>query len=261
MRLVRFAASFCCSVALLTSCYDITEDITIQPSGKGTYVTKIDMGQLMSMVKNFSQGDSTKDLSAFNQNIDSTIQLGSLPDASGAVDPEMKQLLAKASIRLLIHADSNVFKITLTAPFDNINQLQKLQNALAKAGGGMQAMGKLLGGGSNAGVNMDSASAINPTDHLNDIMHTQYTDHLISRTLDRPAYDSLMRDSSMQQAKQMAALMGDAKYTTVIHLPRPAKKVQSKASILSNDRKTITLEHSLSDLFYTPEDMTFTIEY
>src|ERR1700744_5970622 len=147
MRLIRFAALFCCSIALLTSCYDITEDIHIEPSGKGTYVTRIDMSQLMSMVKTFSQGDSTKDLSAFNQNIDSTIQLGSLSDASGSVDPEMKQLLAKATIRLLIHADSNVFKITLSAPFDNIGQLQKLQDVLSKAGGGMGAMGKLLGGG------------------------------------------------------------------------------------------------------------------
>jgi hypothetical protein len=260
MRLVPYTVLFCCAVTLLTSCYDITEDISIEASGKGTYVTKIDMGQLMSMVKTFAAADSSKDLSTFNQNIDSTVQLGDLPDSAGSMDPEMKQLLHSASLRVLIKSDSDVFKITLRAPFDNLGQLQKLQNEMSKAGGGMQAMGKLLGGKGNDDGGLNKASSLSP-DHLNNVLHTQYTDHMISRTLDRPAYDSLMRDSVVQQAKQMAALMGDSKYTTVIHLPRPARKVESKASILSDDRRTITFEHSLTDLFYAPDDFTFTIDY
>lgn len=260
MRFVPFAALFCCALTLFTSCYDITEEINIEPSGKGTYVTNIDMGQLMSMVKTFAAADSTKDLSAFNQNIDSTIFLGNLPDSAGSMDPEMRQLLHSASVRVLIRADSNVFKITLRAPFDNLGQLQKLQNEMAKSGGGMQAMGKLLGGKGNDDSGLDHASALSP-DHLSNVLHTLYTDHKISRTLDRPAYDSLMQDSLIQQAKQMAALMGDSKYTTIIHLPRPAKKVESKASILSDDRRTITFDHSLTDLFYSPDDFTFNIEY
>jgi hypothetical protein len=260
MRLIPFTALCCCALALFTGCYDITEDVSIEPSGKGVYVTNIDMGQLMSMIKTFAATDSTKDLSAFNQNIDTTIHLADISDTAAGLDPEMKQLLRPAAVHLLIRADSNVFKITLRAPFDNLGQLQKLQTEMSKNGGGMQAMGKLLGGKGNDNTGLDKASGLSP-DHLNDILHTQWMDSRITRTLNRPVYDSLMKDSIMQQAKQMAALMGDAKFTTVIHLPRPAKKVDSKASILSDDRRTVTFEHSLTDLFYAPDDFTFNIDY
>jgi hypothetical protein len=244
----------------LSGCYDITEEVTIEPSGKGVYVTNIDMGQLMSMIKTYAAMDSSKDLSIFNQNLDSTIYLKSYADTAKDLDPETRKLMGNATVRMIIRADSNVFKITMKAPFENLGQLQKLQNQLSKAGGGMQSIGTFLGGKGSDSSKGDNAPGMSP-DHINDVLHTAWTDHKITRALDQHAYDNLMKDSLMQQAKQMASLMGDAKFKTIIHLPRPAKKVESKSSLLSDDRKTITFERSLSDMFYAPADFTFTIDY
>jgi len=260
MHLLRHIALFCFTILFLSGCYDITEEVTIASSGKGVYMTNIDMGQMMSMIKTYAAMDSSRDLSVFDQNLDSTISLKSYADTAKEIDPEMRRLLSGATVRMVIQGDSSIFRITLKAPFESLGQLQKLQNQLSKAGGGIQSIGMFLNAKGNDSSKGGNTTGMGP-DHINDVLHTSWSANRISRTLDQQTYNNLMKDTLMQQAKQMASMMGEAKFKTIIHLPRPTKKVESKSSLLSDDRKTVTFDRSLSDIFDAPADFTFTIDY
>jgi hypothetical protein len=250
MRKFAYAILF---LFTLGSCCEITETVTIDASGKGTYQTDMDASKLVAMIKTFAQ--QSGDTSSFNQNIDSTISFKSVADTSTTMDPDLKSVFSRATMRVVMRADSNIFRSSLWAPFDNLDQLQRLQNEISKNGGGFQTMGNVLGG---KGIDSSNSKGMGG---LGNIFVTTWKDHLIQRSLNKARFDSLMQDPTMQQAQQMSAMMGEAKFTTVIHLPRPATKVSSKASVLSEDRKTITFERTMSEMFTNPENFDFTIEY
>jgi hypothetical protein len=251
MRKFAYAVLF---LFTLSGCCEVTETITIDPSGKGTYQTDLDASKLVAMIKTFAS--QSGDTSTFNQNIDSTISFKSIADTSKTLDPDLKPIFSRATMRIVMKMDSNEFKSSLWAPFDNLDQLQRLQNQLSKDGGGFQAMGNLLGGGKG----MDSSNS-KGMGGMGNMFVTTWKDHQIQRTVNKARFDSLMKDPTMQQAQQMSAMMGEAKFTTIIHLPRPAVTVTSKASVLSEDRKTVTFERTMSEMFTNPEDFDFTIAY
>lgn len=249
-----------CFLVLLAGCCDITEVITINPSGSGRFETYMDLSQLVSLIRSVAAMDSSKDLSSLHENIDSTLQFGAFLDTVSGVDPATRAILARTTLHLKMAFDSGVFKIDMSAPFDNLAQLQQLQDQYSRSGSSLQALSHLLGGKEGADSTSFPTGSMGP-DRLNSILKTTWGEHQITRTYNKQSYDSLMRDSSIQQFKSMSALMGDMKYKTIIHLPRPAIRVQSKASMLSDDRKTVTFEFNLTDLFYDPDSFTFTIDY
>ncbi len=250
MRKFAYAALF---LFTLSGCCEITETITIDASGKGTYQTDMDASKLVSMIKTFAQ--QSGDTSSFNHSIDSTISFKSVADTSTTMSPDLKSVFSRATMRIVMKGDSNIFKSSLWAPFDNLDQLQRMQNEISKNGGGFQTMGNVLG---RKGIDSSNSKGMSG---MGNIFVTSWKDHKIQRTLDKARFDSLMKDPAMQQAQQMSAMMGEAKFTTVIHLPRPAITVNSKASVLSEDRKTVTFVRTMSEMFSNPEDFDFTIEY
>lgn len=256
MRLLRYTLLFMSFVLVLSSCYEITEEVSIEPSGKGVYTTSMDMGQMLSMLKSFAQSDSMKE--AMDKVIDTTINFKSFTDTATNIDAATKALVEKGTLHFVMKADSNVFKFGIRLPFHNLQQLQSLQEYLNKSGGGMQSLGKMFNPGK---VSDDQQDKGLPSEKITTVLHTTWTASSISRTFDKPAYDKLMKDTSLQQVKEMSAMMGDMKYTTIIHLPRPAKKVESKQSKLSDDRKTVTLAFNLMDIFDTPEEFIYKIDY
>lgn len=68
----------------------------------------------------------------------------------------------------------------------------------------------------------------------------------------------IAKDSTL---KQMLPMLGSAYAITIVHLPRPAKKVDHSMATLSADRKTVTLKISFTDYFERPELMNFRVEY
>jgi hypothetical protein len=47
----------------------------------------------------------------------------------------------------------------------------------------------------------------------------------------------------------------------VIHLPKPAKKAEGAKIKLSDDKKTVTINATLSDLFNDPNSFAYRVEY
>lgn len=257
MRSLLYAVLCCASLLALTGCYDITEDVTITPSGSGVYLAKIDMSQLLTLFKTMESAQNNKDSSLAGENMDTTMSLKGYGDSLSGADPATKALIDAMTVHLVVHSDSNIFKMTMRAPFTNISQLQKLQEYMAKAGG-LQSVVRLLG---NKNDSSSEAPATGGTDRMGQVLQTQWSDHRITRSLNKALYDSLMNDPDMTQFRQLAAAMGAGQYNTVIHLPRPAQKVVSSSSHISGDKKTVTFEHTLTELFDAPDHFTFTIDY
>lgn len=261
MTILRKTGLLACSLVLLAGCYDITEVITINPSGTGHYETHMDLSQLVSMIRSVAAMDSSKDLASFHENLDSTLQFGSFLDTVQGIDPSTKAILSRTTLHLKMAFDSGIFKVDMSAPFDNLTELQQLQDQYSRSGSSLQALSHLLTAGKEGGDNGSLPAGGMGPDRLSSILKTTWGQHQITRTYNKLTYDSLMQDSSIQEVKSMSALLGDMKYKTIIHLPRPAIKVQSKASVLSDDRKTVTFEFNLTDIFYDPDSFTFTIDY
>lgn len=59
----------------------------------------------------------------------------------------------------------------------------------------------------------------------------------------------------------MMPMLGSVYFTSVIHLPRPAKNVNHPYAQFSEDKKTVTFKFPFSDYIERPEVLNFRIEY
>src|SRR5438067_8024231 len=81
------------------SCYEVNEEIQINADGSGTYVTKMDMGQLIDMMQTFAGEDAlTKE--GMDRVIDTTILMKNMLDSAKDLTAEQKDLMKDGQMKL-----------------------------------------------------------------------------------------------------------------------------------------------------------------
>lgn len=259
MRKFIFALLGLASLLVFSGCYEIEEDVTITPSGSGVYTVNMDLSKLLQLAKEMgsTQGADTSALN--NERMDTTISFKGAMDTVSSLSPEVRKVVDRMTMHIILKADSSLFKAVITAPFNNISELETLQNQMGGKTGGLGSLLQMLGKKDNS--DSSPAPQMGGADLAGQILKTHWSDGHIVRTVNKPLFDSLMNDPNMTQVLAMGSVLGAGKYNTVIHLPRPVNNVQSSASHISDDKKTITFEHTLTELFDKPENFAFTIDY
>jgi hypothetical protein len=246
----------------LTGCLDSQEDVTIKSDGSGVYKNSIDMSGLFDMLQMAAMMDTSansqlKQLS--DKNLDSTFSLAGFADTSSTLSAEEKALLKNGTVHLNINQQNKVLKVDMTYPFKKVEDLQKILelqkskkgfNPLKQAGENPALQG--LGGRGDSDTAMGS-----PLDGIDII----YKNGLIERKVDQKKIDAAKNSEGGNQLKSMGEMLDGVTFSTVIHLPRPVKNSSGEKLSLSDDKKTLRMKYSLSDMMKNPKALEFKVEY
>lgn len=246
----------------LTGCLEITQELTVSKDGSGTLSSTTDMSQMMSMLIQMA-GDKIGDQKF---NMDTTIQFKSLLDSIKDISPANKELLKDGLIHVVMKMDDNKYLANTSVPFKKVGDVEKINLAMQKEVNGKvldkamkEAMKENKGLGDSSMMNNQQGT---PQMSLPENYFTlSCKDGMISRMANKEKLKTLNDDETLNQMKQMSSMGAPLKTNLVINLPRPAKKVEGKNVKLSDDKKKLTIENELNDLFDDPSLYEFKVEY
>jgi len=245
---------------VLSGCLDSQEDVTIKGDGSGVYKNSIDMSGLFDMLQMAAMMDTSaasqlKQLS--DKNIDSSFSLGAFTDTSTTLSAEEKALLKNGTVHLNINQQNKVLKVDLNYPFKKMEDLQRILE-LQKSGKGFNPLKQagqtpgLPGLGQDAGGQMG-----NPLEGV----AITYKNGLIERKVDQQKIESAKNSEAGSQLKNMGEMLDGVTFSTVIHLPRPIKSSTGQKMTISDDKKTVRMKYTLSDMMKDPKALEFKLEY
>ena len=244
----------------LVSCYEVNEEIEIKADGSGTYVTKMDMGQLIDMMQTFA-GEEELKKDGLDKVLDTTILFKSLLDSAKDVTAEQKALMQDAKMKMQMNIKEKVFKLDMNFPYKDLNSLQQLM--AGKGGGGTGMSNALKNMFSKKDGEADQPDAPKGPDmgDIAAIYDVTIKNGLIEKKVNAVKYKELKERPEMAQMKQLTGSGMEILYTTTIKLPRAAKKTDNPMIKLSEDKKTVTMKYNLLELLENPDKFAYSIQY
>jgi len=253
------------SVALcifLVSCYEVNEEIQINADGSGTYVTKMDMGQLIDMMQTFAGEEAlTKD--GMDKVIDTTMLMKNMLDSAKDLSADQKEVLKDGKMRMQMNVKEKIFKMDMNFPYKNYKGLQQLMSGLGSNSAGLSNVFKDMFGNKGDSSGMDQPAPANEPkmDDFANIYDVTIKNGFISKKVNAEKFKALTDRPEMAQVKQLSSSGMEILYTTTIKLPRPAKKTDNPLIKLSDDKKTVTIKYNMLELLDNPQKFSYTIEY
>lgn len=242
----------CC--ILLAGCFEITQEITINNDGSGLLSNTIDLSNMVGLLKQMG-GDDAKKLA----NTDTTISLAGITDSLTGFTPQQKKVIGRGNMRLTLNMQDEKLIIKLNLPFQNTGDIAMLQEVLPKVS---EAAIKKLPGTDQMPAGMDNANEDSSRlKTFDDFFDMTYTNKLISKTLNKDKYAAEKDSDYMKSMQQMSDMGSPITANYIIHLPRPATKVEGKSVKLSGDKKKVTLTVTSDDFFKDPSKFEYEIEY
>lgn len=276
-----------CSLLFFTSCFDTIEEFTINADGTGSYSITMDMYKMMEMMMSMGGEEKMKSDPEFNEVKDSTFYFNDVIKDAPDLTEEEKALFKDARFDMHMAMKEKAMLMKFSFPvaqygdFSRIYQnSMKVTNAMDKRRKNLEETGQTnsdvtpAGNPNDAGASRGPKATSAPKPSSNPLMKAgQGNDFMRSSEM----YDLEVRDGFFSKqvridefkkamAKDstimmMKTMMKDAGISTVIHFPRPVKKVDSKRVELSADRKTATLKLNMEEYLEHPEYMNFKVEY
>ncbi len=248
----------------LVSCFDVFNDVTIKEDGSGVMSTKVDMSAMMSMLAGMGGMGEEK------VKMDTSFVLGSMVDSAETLTKEEKELFRLASVTMNMDSEEGALVVNLDIPFKKMEDLAQIRDIMKKAdfmGKSLSQLGGKTGGeeGEEGGEAIPGLSVggkepgIPSPDEYFDYI---YANGKISRKQIPEKIGALANDEMLSKMKEMIEQGVPAMRTVyTIHLPRPVKKAEGKNVVVSDDKKTITVENTLDELFEDPSKFEFEIEF
>ena len=247
-------------IICFVSCYEVNEEITINQNGGGTFITRMDMGQMLEMIQSMA-GEEELAKEGLDKAIDTTIFMKNIMDSSKDATAEQKELMKDGKVNLQMNMKEKLFKAQVDIPFKKYNDLQSLMSG---QGNSMTGLSELFKGAFDKGEaqkpQLDAPKEPGLED-MNSIFDVTVKDGLISKKVNLERHKALIERPEIAQMQQMSTGGMEILYTTTIKLPRPAKKTENPLIKLSDDKKTVTLKYNLLDLFEQPEKFSFSVQY
>ena len=239
-------------------CYEVNEEIEINADGSGSYVTKMDMGQLIEMMQTYA-GEEELKKEGLDKALDTTILFSSLVDSAKEATAEQKELMKDGKMKMQMNIKEKVFKLDLSFPYKNLNSLQQLMSGKAGGTGMTSALKNVFG--KKEGEQEAAAPKGPDMGDFAAIYNVTIKNGLIEKKVNAEKYKEFMDRPEMAQMKQLTSSGMEILYTTTIKLPRAAKKTDNPLIKLSDDKKTVTMRYNMLELLESPEKFAYSIQY
>jgi len=241
------------------SCYEVNEEIEINADGSGTYVTKMDMGQLIDMMQTFA-GEEELKKDGLDKVYDTTILFKSLLDSAKDITAEQKELMKNGKMKMQMNIKEKVFKMDMDFPFRDQNSLQLLMSGKGGNGTGIASAFKNMFGKKDEAEQPGAPKTPDMGD-IAAIYDVTIKNGLIQKKVNAAKYKEFMDRPEMAQVKQLSGSGMEILYTTTIKLPRAAKNTDNPMIKLSEDKKTVTMKYNLLELLENPDKFAYSIQY
>lgn len=269
---------------LFTSCFDTTEEFTINADGTGSYSVTMDMFQMMKSMMSMGGEDKMKSDPEYNEVKDSVFYFKDVIQEADELSPEEKELFMDARFNMRMAMKEETMFMKFSFPVKKMSDFSRVYAGSQKA---VKSMGeKARMKDAEAGSNK-AAAPVNPADagaargprpvaaskpsvsktpgkadelmKSSDFFDVVVKDGFFSKQVRADDFKKYMdADTTLSMMRPM---LENTSISTVVHFPRPVKKVDSSRVILSDDRKTVTMKLSLGDYMDHPEYMNFKVEY
>ncbi|HET9055449.1 MAG TPA: hypothetical protein VFN30_01250 [Chitinophagaceae bacterium] len=248
-------------IFLLTSCLDTEEKIEMNENGSGNYSIAMDMSKMIGLLKQMGGGNEA------SEKKDTVIYFKSFTDTARNLSVMEKELLKDGRLLVKIDLDNEQMKIVINTPFTKISQLSYLKENLSQMLDKIkvvdQAASQNLLGENNSQPASDVKSPKTQANPVADLYKFSLTDKQVSYKLinKQAALDFISKDSNIQGLKEMKLVVGEVQYKTVLVFPHAVNKVVAVNYKLSDDKKTVTIFSSLSELLEKPELLEYEVNY
>ncbi|RUA23508.1 MAG: hypothetical protein DSY76_09430 [Bacteroidetes bacterium] len=233
----------------------MTEEVTFDKNGSGTYSLNVDMGQMMSMMKGMDKGKENDSLKVDKkpEKKDTIISVADIleknKDSLKNLSKEEKEALyALKDAKIHIDLDEAKGKMLMQyiIPFNNVNDLSNVNDKLKK-------------------LNSLNKKKKNNIDDLEKSMpdaKVQYTfnKHKFRRIV-TPAAKPKEKDSVKKDDAKMQQMLGMFKYKLVYHFPYRIKSVSYKDALLTADGKTLIIDMPMDKLVENPKLLDFEVKF
>jgi len=240
-------------LALMTSC-QLTEEVTFDKNGSGTYSLNVDMGQMMSMMKNMGKGKDSLKVNKKPEKKDTVISVADIleknKDSLKSLSKEEKKALyalKDAKIHIAMDEANDKMLMQYTIPFKNVNELSNINKKLKK----LNSLNK-----NKKKNNIDDLEKTMPQDKVS----YTFNKHKFRRIV-TPASKSKEKDSVDEDNAKMQQMLGMFKYKLVYHFPYKIKSVSYKDALLTADGKTLIIEMQLGKLVKNPKLLDFEVKF
>jgi hypothetical protein len=243
---------------VVTSCFETTEEVTINESGSGLYQANIDLSGFflfIDMMKAMDTSASASNKPAM-QSLDTVVYMKSFTDTASNLTKEEKALVHDATMHMVMKEKEKVFKINISYPYSKPADVQKIirlnqsnSNLIGKALKDKTSMPE---------ENQQQQPAMPDFSSVYDVV---YQKGMLEKKLNAEKLQKFQSDENYATLKQMKEMFATSAMNTVIHLPKAAKKAEGPNVKLSGDKKTVTINATLGDIFDQPDLLSYHIEY
>ncbi len=256
-RQIKNLCLFFLLTSSMSSCFSIKEEIEINENGTGRYSTNINLSKMMAMLQMFST-EMTDALGVEQQenfmvNKDTTFGLKNYTDTSTSLSSSDKKIIEKGILHLKSNTEEGIFEIAATVPFDRTNDMAGISIS-----NGKKSLLDILFNAS--GTNKNNTGTTD--DDTPPPFEMVYIPGHIERKFIPEVYerikDKMGSDENDEQAKKM---FEGNNFTTIIHFQKPIKKADGKFTVVSADKKTVTIDIPFLDFINKPKDIAYSIDY
>lgn len=261
----------------------ITESLLINDNGSGKFSYDIDASPVMEMVgnsfsneseKKTSKRKSKKGTSRQSKTIDSIYTFKELfankKDSIAALPAEEQERIKKLehfSVRMIVNEETNQMKYSLFSDFKTIEELKNMTSPLTtlKSSGVAPAQ---------AGAAMTQKEA-----QENSVTSYDYNGRIFKRVvaeleLSEKTFDTIKSAESNLSEEELEAqkvaeglteamkeLMGKSSYKVVYTFEKKIKTISVPNAVLSEDKKTVTINYLFEDYMKKPKSLDLEIEF
>ena len=235
---------------LLTSCFETTQEITLNEDGSGVYVNTNDMGKVLTIAKNMGAASSDK----MPQKMDTSFSFASAADSIPDLSAEDKELLKKGSMHITLDLEEEKFISTMNFPFTSLEDIKEF-NRLSGKMMMVNMKSKMPAEMSMGNQNMPEPSS------FDDYYTLEFSKGELKKKLNKEKYANVDKDDFLNGLKQAGEMGIPVTSSYIINLPRPAEKAEGKNVKLSDDKRKVTITSSMDDFYDNPEKLEFKIKY
>jgi hypothetical protein len=238
----------CVAVFGLNGCISIIEKINFKKDGSGEYELAFDMSSMITMLQGLDlgsmMGENSEEGSGLAANglekKDTVINMYDMLTASSA-EIERADFWKKANMTVKIDPDASVFISKINFPFKKASDItyfyQNLSKLSENGDANLSMASGLLGGFGGKG----SASSVN------EYVMNKGSFVRKAASMNISEMEGIDEDTK-NQMEMVKMFMASATYTTVYSFQKKVTKASNKASVVSDDKKTVTTEVSLVDM-------------
>ncbi|NNT72007.1 hypothetical protein HKT18_07245 [Flavobacterium sp. IMCC34852] len=268
------------TVLCLQSC-KITETLLVNEDGSGKFNYEMDASPLMEMGGgDFGASDDSKSKrkkrkgnaeAAEKKMIDSTFMFKELfadkQDSIAKLSPEEQERFRKMEnfgIRILMNEDAKQMSYSLFSNFKSIEELKDMTSPVKT----LKESGIAPNKGMTDAAKPEAQESSSTTYFYDGKTFKKIVSELESKEIEKQVEEEISTttaESESQELDQMAEamkeLLGKSSYKVVYTFAKPVKKVSIPNAVLSEDKKTVTVDYLFEDYMKKPKLLDIEIEF